>query len=111
MPVPNQNEDEREQQLDAIIAEYYRSDETGEAPDQQKFIALHPDFQKELTEFFADLGNLQGAVPRAEANPALSDTVAMKGPQSTGIGRPSVVRYFGEYEILGELARYENHVE
>ena len=31
--------DDREQQLDAIIAEYYRLEEKGEAPDQKEFMA------------------------------------------------------------------------
>ena len=51
--------DEREQQLDAIIAEYYRLEETGKAPDQTEFMARYPEFQQELSEFFADLGMFQ----------------------------------------------------
>ena len=99
----SQFHDEHERQLDAIIARYYRAVEEGLPPDQDKFAAQHPEFEKDLCEFFADLGHLQGAVPHAEENPALSDTVTMKAPQLAATRRPSVVRYFGEYEILGEL--------
>ena len=99
----SQFHDEHERQLDAIIARYYRAVEEGLPPDQDKFAAQHPEFEKDLCEFFADLGHLHGAVPHAEENPALSDTVTMKAPQLTATRRPSVVRYFGEYEILGEL--------
>lgn len=45
---PNQ----REQQIDAIIAAYYRAVEGGECIDQKDFIEKHPDVEKELCEFF-----------------------------------------------------------
>lgn len=45
MPDSTDGHEEREQQLDAIIAEYYRSVETGRAPKQNEFIAQHPDFR------------------------------------------------------------------
>ena len=95
--------DEHERQLDAIIARYYRAVEEGLPPDQDKFAGQHPEFERDLREFFADLGNLQGAVPRAEVNLALANTLAMPAPQLNKLTDGSVVRYFGEYEILGEL--------
>lgn len=47
---PNQ----RERQIDAIIAAYYRAVEGGECIDQKDFIEKHPDVEKELCEFFRD---------------------------------------------------------
>ena len=103
MPDSLPNDDEREQQLDSIIGRYYVATELGHAPDQDQFVAQHPQFERELREFFADLGNLQGVVPHAEENPALCDTMLMKDPPTRLITPGSPVRYFGEYEILNEL--------
>lgn len=55
--------DAREQQLDAIIAAYYRAIETGERVDQKAFMAQHPEFHRELEEFFEDLGVFPTSVP------------------------------------------------
>ena len=50
-----QNEpNERERQIDAIIAAYYRAVEGGVCIDQKDFIEKHPDVEKELCEFFRD---------------------------------------------------------
>jgi len=46
MPSFVDENEEREQQLDAIVAEYYRLEEKGEAPDKSLFIARYPDFKK-----------------------------------------------------------------
>ena len=54
-----QDQRERERHLDAIIDEYYCSAAKGEAPDQTVSIFRHPDFKRELNEFFADLGLFQ----------------------------------------------------
>ena len=43
---------ERERQLDAIIAGYYRVVEAGDCVDQKDFIARHPEVQQKLSEFF-----------------------------------------------------------
>jgi hypothetical protein len=54
MPNSEQGEGERERQLDAIIAEYFRLEEKGEAPVRNEFIARYPLLQQDLREFFAD---------------------------------------------------------
>ncbi len=43
---------ERERQLDAIIAGYYRVVEAGDCVDQKDFIAQHTEVQQKLSEFF-----------------------------------------------------------
>ncbi len=88
----SQNQNEHEQQLDAIIARYYLATEPGQPPNQSGFVAQHPEFVQELRDFFRDLGHLERDFPPAEKDPALCDTMEMKP-----------VRYFGQYEILGEV--------
>ena len=103
MSVEDSTPDEHEQQLDAIIAAYYRAVEAGANVDQKEFISQHPEFQRELSEFFASLGMFPTSAPESCADPALEPTltsvVAGRDKSATGF----VVRYFGEYEILEEL--------
>ena len=99
----NSLRDERERQLDAIIAAYYRAVEAGECVDQKDFIAKHPTVARELSEFFADLGMLGTAPLKNCEDPALDPTITPKESPQSKATPGSVVRYFGEYEILEEL--------
>ena len=103
MPDSTDGNEEREQQLDAIIAEYYRSIETGRAPKQNEFIAQHPDFRQELREFFADLRMFQDSNHRDSDDPALEATITPGTTHRKNLAAGAVVRYFGAYEILEEL--------
>ena len=95
--------DDRERQLDAIIAEYYRLEEKGGAPDQKEFMARYPDLQQELSEFFADLGMFERSGQSGSEDPALEPTVMAGTSQRKSLAAGAVVRYFGVYEILEEL--------
>lgn len=104
MPDADQYDDDRERDLDAVIAEYYRLLDADEPPDQNAFILRYPDFALELREFFSDAQLLQGP---DYSNP--QDNHSGPSITSDNISRPAksasrpVVRYFGEYEILEEL--------
>lgn len=95
--------DAREQQLDAIIAAYYRAVEAGECIDQKDFIAKYPEVQKELSDFFADLGMLNAASPQDQHDPALEPTITAVVSDGKALNAGAQVRYFGAYEILEEL--------
>ncbi len=97
------SESERERQLDAIIAEYYCSVEKGEAPDQGHFIARYPDYQQELSEFFADLDMFQHSARSDSEDPVLEPTTIDSTLQRRIRAAGDVLRYFGAYEILEEL--------
>ena len=103
MPDSTDGNEERELQLDAIIAEYYRSIETGRAPKQNEFIAQHPDFRQELREFFADLRMFQDSNHPDSDDPALEATITPGMTRRKNLAAGAVVRYFGAYEILEEL--------
>jgi len=82
---------QHEQQIDAIIAEYYQAEEEGRAPDQEEFLRRHPEFSADLREFFADYKQFekvaQPLVPNSTA------TAAYPPPQVNG------------YENLIEIGR------
>ncbi len=122
----NPDNTDRSRRLDEILAGYLQQVDAGEAPGEETLLAAHPEFAKELREFLADLRRLQEAAPPAA--PACPDAflapaflvenpVAPPPPaeplafEPTTPGRPANpaepqrVRYFGEYELLEEIAR------
>jgi eukaryotic-like serine/threonine-protein kinase len=103
MSVEESPPDEREQRLDAIIAAYYRAVEAGASVDQEVFIAKNPAFHRELREFFANLGMFPSSARESFADPALEPTFTSVATRREKSAAGTVVRYFGEYEILEEL--------
>jgi WD40 repeat protein len=80
--------------LDAVIAAYLEAVEAGQAPDRAVLLARHPGLADELRAFFVNHDRLArlGAPLRGTA------------PPGDGAG-PVRLRYFGDYELLGEIAR------
>jgi serine/threonine protein kinase len=105
MTTPESNS-ARDERVNEILAEYLEAVEAGRAPDRQAFLAQHAEFAAELSAFFANqdqfahaAGQLAPAAPRAAEAPTL-------GPNETPAGAPlGKVRYFGDYELLEEIAR------
>jgi WD40 repeat protein len=102
-----------EGRLHEVMAAYVEAVETGQEPDRREILARHPELASELETFFADHDRLRRlASPlRAAAEAAQRQAVgALLAPliEPGPDGRTSagdVVRYFGDYEILGEIAR------
>jgi predicted ATP-grasp superfamily ATP-dependent carboligase/predicted Ser/Thr protein kinase len=87
--------------LDAAIAAYMLSVEAGEVPNRQELLDRHPEHADALRAFFADLDRMD----RVASPLRLAD-----GPEATGAdganghAAPPTVRYFGDYELLEEIA-------
>jgi WD40 repeat protein len=77
---------DHEQRLDEVVTEYLRAVESGQGPDEAEWLARHPDLADELRTFFANLHSVDRLASPLRAN------------------LPSV-RYFGNYELLEEIAR------
>jgi WD40 repeat protein/serine/threonine protein kinase len=99
----------REARVNAIIAEYLRAAQAGRPPGREELLARHPDLAEELQSFFADQDRfrhlaapLRGMVPPA-APAAEAPTLAPGEPAADPA--PGKVRYFGDYELLEEIAR------
>jgi WD40 repeat protein/tRNA A-37 threonylcarbamoyl transferase component Bud32 len=77
---------DREQQLDEVITAYLQAVEAGQPIDQTRWLERYPDLAADLAEYFAG----QQSVERV-AEPFR--------------GEGSRIRYFGDYELLEEIAR------
>jgi WD40 repeat protein len=89
---------DRDKRLRDILAAYCAAVAAGQPPDRQALLARHPDLATDLAAFFANeaqAASAQGAeAPTLAPQPAEGrDAVAPRG------------KYFGDYELVAELAR------
>jgi Protein kinase domain len=113
-------ESSREARIDKVIADYLAAVDQGQTPDQKSVLACHPEFAEELQAFFHDqeqLGRFAGAL--SPAPPPVSEVTLDDGsrshkkaealaPTEPNLDGPAIlekVHYFGDYEILEEIAR------
>ncbi|MFO0810953.1 MAG: serine/threonine-protein kinase [Gemmataceae bacterium] len=89
--------DSHDDRLDAAIAEYLDAERRGEPPSLPAFLDRHADVRHALAAFLADHTRF-----RREADPIDPLTVDFAEPAA---GPLPHVRYFGDYELLEELAR------
>jgi WD40 repeat protein/tRNA A-37 threonylcarbamoyl transferase component Bud32 len=78
--------DDRSQRLDEVVTAYLKAVEAGQAPEQGEWLARYPEFAAELQAFFA----------------AQDEVRRLAGPLCS---LPETVRYFGDYELIEEIAR------
>lgn len=81
--------------IDVFIAEYLKNVAAGSVPDRAALLVAHPDLAEELHSFFADHDRMQRFVE--------PPTIGPDEPRALPVGE--LVRYFGDYELLEELAR------
>ena len=99
-PMPEKNNPSadvpsRSDPLDEIVAQYIRGIESGENPSRDELLARHPALVDELREFFADHDRMNRlAAPLCE--PTLVSPAVLVADR---------VGYFGDYEVLEEIAR------
>ncbi len=93
---------QRDERLERILADYLHAIEDGNAPDRAALLNQYPELAADLTSFFRNRDAMQRmAAPIKEQLPALAETIG--GADSPKAG--SVIRYFGDYELLEEIAR------
>jgi WD40 repeat protein len=89
----------REQRLQHILAAYLQDVEAGKNPDREKLLAQHPDLAADLHSFLVENDKMRRLVDQQEPAtlaPELSADAPAAGTK---------VRYFGDYELLEEIAR------
>src|SRR5262245_60769570 len=108
-----EHESSRDSRLQEVLVAYLEAVESG-ASSPEEWLARHPEFAAELSEFMANRGELdrlaaplRQAADAARADAALAETVD-SGPVKTADATPlpgSLPRPFGDYELLEEVAR------
>src|SRR3954447_3162946 len=91
----------QEDRVNEAIAAYLEAARTGPMPSRQEWLRRYPDLAAELQTFFADkehFDRLAAPIPAAQ-EPTLP-------PRQTLLLSPgSTLRFFGDYELLEEIAR------
>jgi WD40 repeat protein/tRNA A-37 threonylcarbamoyl transferase component Bud32 len=105
--------DEQEQPVNRVIAEFLDAERAGRAPDRATLLAAYPDLADALRSFFADrecfarlAEPLAAAAPTMPPPPGAVAGDPTLAPGETPPPAPGAqVRYFGDYELLEEIAR------
>jgi len=88
--------------LDAVIASYLQAVEAGQVPNRQELLDQHPEIAGQLHAFFTDLDRMDQIASPLRLAGGLDATNAVEADGHTGL---PTVRYFGDYELLEEIAR------
>src|SRR5262245_45013364 len=103
--------------FDRLIADYLQALERGERPDRVALLSAHPELAAELRAFFADHDRMKGLAEAADVDlptDAYAPSPLPVDPEGPTLPRSSPapeapsstrVRYFGDYELLDEIAR------
>src|SRR5262249_6597834 len=83
---------ERDRRLGEELAQDIRAAAAGQAPDHEEFLARHPDLTAELRTFLANRQLIE----------RLAKPLRAAAPSGPYLGK---LRYFGDYELLQEIAR------
>src|SRR5262249_4587205 len=110
MPMSADNSSGRDDCVNEAIAAYLEAAEAGQPPDRATFLASYPDLQSELRAFLEDRAKCAQAAqptgPRAAPIPGVAGDPATGAPGAPSPAAPlATVRYFGDYELLEEIAR------
>ena len=108
----NKHDDaEREQRLQEALVAYLEAVEADRVPEAKELLAQYPEFADELAEFLANRDQIdQLAAPLRQAVEVAQRTIVNDAPTlAPGTTLPpqvgTSIRYFGEYELLDEIAR------
>jgi WD40 repeat protein/tetratricopeptide (TPR) repeat protein len=93
----------QEQKLQAVLLAYLQAVDAGEVPDRQELLRNHAELADELRAYFADQDRLERAAEPLRIK-AATETPTLTG-SSTLPEQPGPARYFGDYELLEEIAR------
>jgi tRNA A-37 threonylcarbamoyl transferase component Bud32 len=105
-------------QLDAVIAEFLQAEAAGQNPAPQVWLERHPELFDDLAAFFANrakmvrmVAPLRQASTEADTVPPTGDWQPLAEAPTVAPGHvpptaePSKGRYFGDHELLEEIAR------
>jgi hypothetical protein len=99
----NANRDDR---LQEVLHQFMQAVDAGKCLDRAGLLRRHPELASELRAFFADQDRLDRAARDMAPEPPPAEPATLPPePAASGAGPLGVVRYFGDYELLEEIAR------
>src|SRR4051812_18248280 len=98
------SEPSREQKLESILHAYLQAADAGEQPDREELLRQHPELVAELGEFFADQEKMERFAKSMHKAQVGEATIAPHEASGAESALPRI-RYFGDYELLEEIAR------
>src|SRR5262249_36002274 len=106
------NSSDRDEQLNEVLADYLRAVDAGRPPNREELLARYPHLASELAAFFANrdqmerLAGVFRSLARSAAQPSPGAAPpGMSGALPAAQGPLGKVHYFGDYELLHEIAR------
>src|SRR4051794_9744793 len=115
MATANQSGSERDDALQQVIADYLQAEAAGRPIERAPLLMRHPELAEELRAFFTDHDQarawaepLRALAPKGlpKTDPgANAVTIGHEGNASANPQLGTTVRYFGDYELLEEIAR------
>jgi serine/threonine-protein kinase len=98
----------REERVNEAIAEYLRAVEAGQAPQPERWLERHAELAGELRSFLADQAGFRRfaqEVPTVPPGANVADAATTPPGETAADPALGRVRYFGDYELLEEVAR------
>jgi WD40 repeat protein len=114
MQVERNGTSDQEERLDEAVTAYLQAAEAGMSPDRRSWLERYPELTSELTEFFADLDDLDSLTAPLRAAAGLGPSTSAPEPTPTQAdGRPGIAPIqipeegfaFGNFQILQEIGR------
>jgi hypothetical protein len=106
---PASHDSTRDHRLEEVLHAYLRAVDAGRPPDRDALLREHPDFASELAAFFADQDEVarlaQGMAGPAMHMPRVADLPTSAPGEAPASPPGTRLRYFGDYELLEEIAR------
>ena len=88
--------------VDALIASYVQEVEAGRVPDRRRLLLENPGHAEALLAFLADFDRMDRVASPLRMSDVADETIPLD-PDAPA--RLPTVRYFGDYELLEEIAR------
>jgi WD40 repeat protein len=96
------SDSDKDRRLEAVLHSYLQAVDAGQSPDREALMRQHPDLASELADFFANQDEV-AQLARGMADDAEAPTLAAGATSLLAPG--TKLRYFGDYELLEEIAR------
>jgi WD40 repeat protein len=106
---PTSDDSARVRRLEEILHGYLQALDAGRPPDREALLRQHPDLAPELAAFFANQDEVARLArdmvgPITSANPG-DEAATLATGDATPPAPGTRLRYFGDYELLEEIAR------